>query len=124
MPQVRILSLGPQQKSRPFGRLFCCPRGILTSVILLLAGARARRFGGEPSSAAGGSRRTMVRAARSQNPAAIVYADGFCGNRGEAAKPRMPQVRILSLGPSPYLIIDTMVEYGDFILPLFHLKNI
>ena len=28
----------------------------------------------------------------------------------------MPQVRILSLGPSPYAIIDTMVVYGDFLL--------
>ena len=38
-----------------------------------------------------------------------IYALAWGVSRDPAAKPRMPQVRILSLGPSPYGIIDTMV---------------
>ena len=90
--------------------LFAVLVGFAPVAFCFYAGARARRFGGEPSSAAGGRRRTMVRASRSQSPAAMVYADGFCGYRHEAAKPRMPQVRILSLGPNKVDSFDTRVS--------------
>ena len=30
----------------------------------------------------------------------------------------MPQVRILSLGPSPFVIIDTMATRGDFLFSM------